>query len=216
MGFGFDAVMDCVELSVPRFVHAVRDAAVGVHSSATCSGSLIAHDRRRGTTLFDTLATYLRHGASKTETAKALHLQRQSLYQRLSRVFEVIGEPVPGSTEYGALLVAVELETARRFSRLSGRDLENRRRLLPSPQRCADLAGRAEQVVDRVPPSLPVQPLGGAAEGEHPESSSAGPRIPVAMPDRPSSSSSRQRAYRSSRRARAPRATPRRAVIVEG
>jgi hypothetical protein len=39
----------------------------------------------------------------------------------LSRVFEIIGEPVPGSTEYGALLVAVELETARRVSRPGGR-----------------------------------------------------------------------------------------------
>ena len=115
------AVMDCVELSVPRFVHAVRDDAVVGALVGDVLGELIAHDSRRGTALFDTLATYLRHGASKTETAKALHLQRQSLYQRLSRVFEIIGEPVPGSTEYGALLVAVELETARRVSRLSGR-----------------------------------------------------------------------------------------------
>jgi purine catabolism regulator len=115
------AVMDCVELSVPRFVHAVRDDAVVGALVGDVLGELIAHDSRRGTALFDTLATYVRHGASKTETAKALHLQRQSLYQRLSRVFEIIGEPVPGSAEYGALLVAVELETARRVSRLSGR-----------------------------------------------------------------------------------------------
>ena len=40
---------------------------------------------------------------------------------------------------------------------------------LPSPERCADLAGRAQQVVDRVPSPLPVQPLGGAAHGEHAE-----------------------------------------------
>jgi purine catabolism regulator len=77
-------------------------------------GDLIAHDRRRRTALFDTLAAYLRHGAGKTATAKALHLQRQSLYQRLSRIFEIIGEAAPGSAEYGALLVAVELESARR------------------------------------------------------------------------------------------------------
>ena len=114
------AVMDCVELSVPRFVHAVRDDAVVGALVGDVLGELIAHDSRRGTALFDTLATYLRHGASKTETAKALHLQRQSLYQRLSRVFE-FRRPVPGSTEYGALLVAVELETARRVSRHSGR-----------------------------------------------------------------------------------------------
>ena len=72
---------------------------------------------RRGTALFTTLATYLRHGTSKTATTSALHLPRQGLYQRLGRIFEIIGEPVPGSAEYGALLVAVELETARRAAR---------------------------------------------------------------------------------------------------
>jgi purine catabolism regulator len=109
-----DAVMDCVELSVPRLVHAVRDDGVLSAFVDDVLGELVAHDRRRGTALFTTLAVYLRHGTSKTETAKALHLQRQSLYQRLGRIFELIGEPVPGSAEYGALLVAVELETARR------------------------------------------------------------------------------------------------------
>jgi purine catabolism regulator len=106
-----------VELSVPRLVHAVRDDGVLGVLVDDVLGELVAHDRRRGTALFTTLATYLRHGTSKTETAKALHLQRQSLYQRLGRIFELIGEPVPGSAEYGALLVAVEVETARRAAR---------------------------------------------------------------------------------------------------
>jgi PucR family transcriptional regulator, purine catabolism regulatory protein len=116
-GSATDAVMDCVELSVPRLVHAVRDDGVLGVLVDDVLGELVAHDRRRGTALFTTLATYLRHGTSKTETAKALHLQRQSLYQRLGRIFELIGEPVPGSAEYGALLVAVEVETARRAAR---------------------------------------------------------------------------------------------------
>jgi purine catabolism regulator len=116
-GSAADAVMDCVELSVPRLVHAVRDDGVLGVLVDDVLGELVAHDRRRDTALFTTLATYLRHGTSKTETAKALHLQRQSLYQRLGRIFELIGEPVPGSAEYGALLVAVELETARRAAR---------------------------------------------------------------------------------------------------
>ena len=113
-GSAAGSVMDCVELSVPRLVHAVRDDRVLSTLVDDVLGELVSHDRRRGTALFATLASYLRHGTSKTETAKALHLQRQTLYQRLSRIFEIIGEPVPGSAEYGAILVAVELETARR------------------------------------------------------------------------------------------------------
>jgi purine catabolism regulator len=109
--------MDCVELSVPRFVHATLEGGALSSLVDDVLGELIAHDRRRGTALFDTLATYLRFGSSKTECAKALHLQRQSLYQRLARIFEIIGHLAPGSAEYGALLVTVELETARRAAR---------------------------------------------------------------------------------------------------
>jgi purine catabolism regulator len=64
--------------------------------------------------LFDTLATWLRLSGNKTETASALHLQRQSLYQRLDRVMALLGHPAPGSARWGAIMVAVELELARR------------------------------------------------------------------------------------------------------
>jgi PucR family transcriptional regulator, purine catabolism regulatory protein len=113
-GSAVDAVMDCVELSVPRLAHDLRDGGLLTTLVDNVLGELIAHDRRHGTALFSTLATYLRCGSSKTGCAKALHLQRQTLYQRLGRIFEIIGDPAPGSAEYGALLVAVELETARR------------------------------------------------------------------------------------------------------
>jgi PucR family transcriptional regulator, purine catabolism regulatory protein len=113
-GSAADAVMDCVELSVPRLAHALQDGGLLTTLVDDVLGELIAYDRRHGTALFHTLATYLRHGSSKTGCARALHLQRQTLYQRLARIFAIIGEPAPGSAEYGALLVAVELETARR------------------------------------------------------------------------------------------------------
>ena len=50
----------------------------------------------------------------KTDTAAALHLQRQSLYQRLDRIFDALGNPQPGSSRWGAVALAVELEAARR------------------------------------------------------------------------------------------------------
>jgi PucR family transcriptional regulator, purine catabolism regulatory protein len=116
-GAGEGVVMDCVELSVPRLVHGLQSGGLLTALVDDVVGELIAYDRRHGTALFRTLATDLRHGSSKTRCAQALHLQRQTLYQRLARIFEIIGEPEPGSAEYGALLVAVELETAQRLAR---------------------------------------------------------------------------------------------------
>ncbi|MFI5959001.1 helix-turn-helix domain-containing protein [Cryptosporangium sp. NPDC051539] len=64
--------------------------------------------------LLETLSTYFRHLGSKTDTAAALRLQRQSLYQRLDKVFETIGEVPAGSDRLAGLLLAVEFERARR------------------------------------------------------------------------------------------------------
>jgi purine catabolism regulator len=47
---------------------------------------LRAHDARHRGELLHTLETFCAHGGHKTETAKALHLERQSLYKRLSRI----------------------------------------------------------------------------------------------------------------------------------
>jgi purine catabolism regulator len=47
---------------------------------------LIEHDRRRATKLLPTLQTLLEHRGQKAETARALHLERQSLYHRIKRI----------------------------------------------------------------------------------------------------------------------------------
>ena len=80
-------------------------------------GDLLELDRRRKGQLVETLAMYLRHSGHKTDTAAALHLQRQSLYQRLDRIMAALGHPEPGSSRWGALTLAVELEVARRAAR---------------------------------------------------------------------------------------------------
>src|SRR5262249_51523180 len=41
--------------------------------------------------LVKTLEAFCAHGGHKTETAKALHLERQSLYKRLARIEALIG-----------------------------------------------------------------------------------------------------------------------------
>ena len=45
----------------------------------------------RGQDLLDTLEVYLHHGGRKTEAAKALEIERQSLYHRLNRIEAVLG-----------------------------------------------------------------------------------------------------------------------------
>jgi PucR family transcriptional regulator, purine catabolism regulatory protein len=53
---------------------------------------LIEHDRGRKSKLLPTLEAYCDHGGRKAETARALFLERQSLYNRLERIETLIGE----------------------------------------------------------------------------------------------------------------------------
>ena len=107
-------VADSIALGVTRLVADLdRDELVAAFIDEQI-GDVIASDQERRTCLFDTLALYLRHSANKTETAAALHLQRQTLYQRLNRISSLLGEPPPGGSRWAAIMLAVELETARR------------------------------------------------------------------------------------------------------
>jgi purine catabolism regulator len=58
-------------------------------------GSLLDHDAAHGTELLRTLDAYLRHGLAKTETAGALGIRRQTLYNRLARIEELLGGAAP-------------------------------------------------------------------------------------------------------------------------
>jgi PucR family transcriptional regulator, purine catabolism regulatory protein len=55
-------------------------------------GPLIEHDEARRSELLRTLEVYLECGGRKTDTARALHVERQSLYHRLSRIESLLGE----------------------------------------------------------------------------------------------------------------------------
>lgn len=52
---------------------------------------LLEHDRRRRAKLLPTLDTFCENGGRKAETARALQIERQSLYHRLARIEEVLG-----------------------------------------------------------------------------------------------------------------------------
>jgi PucR family transcriptional regulator, purine catabolism regulatory protein len=71
-------------------------------------GALLDHDAAHGTELLRTLDTYLRHGLAKTPTADALGVRRQTLYNRLARIEELLGgEPLTDYERHTALGVAL-------------------------------------------------------------------------------------------------------------
>jgi PucR family transcriptional regulator, purine catabolism regulatory protein len=54
-------------------------------------GPLLDHDAAGRTPLVDTLRAYLDAGAHKANAARALHLERRSLYYRISRIEQLLG-----------------------------------------------------------------------------------------------------------------------------
>ncbi|HEY4277884.1 MAG TPA: PucR family transcriptional regulator [Conexibacter sp.] len=75
-------------------------------------GALIAHDRRRRHALLPTLEELCANGGHKAQTARALHLNRQALYQRIERIERLLGVDLADPRELLTLHLALE---ARRF-----------------------------------------------------------------------------------------------------
>ena len=67
---------------------------------------LVRHDAESSTHLARTLEVHLRNGCSATRSAQALHIGRQSLYQRLDRVREVLGFDPTDPEMYASILLA--------------------------------------------------------------------------------------------------------------
>lgn len=68
---------------------------------------LIEHDRERSSKLLPTLEAYCLHGGRKAETARVLHLERQSLYHRLERIERLLGDDLSDSDTLLALHLAL-------------------------------------------------------------------------------------------------------------
>ncbi|WP_066942868.1 PucR family transcriptional regulator [Streptomyces lushanensis] len=77
-------------------------------------GPLRAHDRASRPALLPTLEVYLAHAGRKAETARALHLNRQTLYNRLARIAELLGTDLDDPQTVLALSLALR---ARRHTK---------------------------------------------------------------------------------------------------
>jgi PucR family transcriptional regulator, purine catabolism regulatory protein len=75
-------------------------------------GPLLEHESARGSELLATLECYLRCGGRKADAARALHVQRQSLYYRLSRIEELLDVDLQGEDVRLALHLALRARAA--------------------------------------------------------------------------------------------------------
>ncbi|MEU1854029.1 PucR family transcriptional regulator ligand-binding domain-containing protein [Streptomyces sp. NPDC019990] len=70
-------------------------------------GPVLEHDRRSRPPLLPTLSTYLAHAGRKAETARELHLNRQTLYNRLARIGELLSTDLDDPQTVLALSLAL-------------------------------------------------------------------------------------------------------------
>ncbi|MET7621259.1 PucR family transcriptional regulator [Streptomyces sp. NPDC005408] len=70
-------------------------------------GPLREHDASSRPPLLPTLQTYLAHAGRKAETARELHLNRQTLYNRLARISELLGTDLDDPQTVLALSLAL-------------------------------------------------------------------------------------------------------------
>ncbi|MFG2131042.1 PucR family transcriptional regulator [Streptomyces sp. NPDC048751] len=70
-------------------------------------GPVQDHDHRSKPPLLPTLETYLAHAGRKAETARELHLNRQTLYNRLARIGELLGTDLDDPQTVLALSLAL-------------------------------------------------------------------------------------------------------------
>ncbi|MEU8350112.1 PucR family transcriptional regulator [Streptomyces sp. NPDC048845] len=77
-------------------------------------GPLLAHDRGSRPALLPTLEAYLAHAGRKAETARELHLNRQTLYDRLARIAQLLAADLDDPQTVLGLNLALQ---ARRLTR---------------------------------------------------------------------------------------------------
>jgi purine catabolism regulator len=112
---GGERVVSAARLTAELLLADVRDHEFARHLVSEQIGPLIEHDATHGTELVRTLRAYLSHSSSKVATSAVLRIRRQTLYGRLSRIEELIGD-MGAPQRHTALVLALAL------ANLTGRD----------------------------------------------------------------------------------------------
>jgi purine catabolism regulator len=82
---------DATRMSLDQLLWRWRDRGELADYVARVLGPLLAYDEQRRTRLVTTIEALCDHGGRKAETARAMHLNRQALYDRIARLEQVLG-----------------------------------------------------------------------------------------------------------------------------
>ena len=82
---------DAVDLDLDRLLWSLRENPDLARFADLRLRDLIAHDKSRNAQLVATLEAFLEHNGHKAAAARALHLERQSLYNRIDRIEGLLG-----------------------------------------------------------------------------------------------------------------------------
>jgi PucR family transcriptional regulator, purine catabolism regulatory protein len=106
---GSPAVLDATALFAARVARHLEAADFVPLQVRATLGRLMAWDAKYGTRLVETLGRWLDCGCNTTAAAAVLHVERQSLHKRLSKVFELVGGDPRVTGEVFALHVATSV-----------------------------------------------------------------------------------------------------------
>jgi purine catabolism regulator len=102
-------VLDAEDFAVERLASRSLDETRRTDFVRQQLGALLAHDDLRHSTLVETLRVWLDSGCNTALAARELHLERQSMHQRLQRIFALSGGDPRGTGRLAALHLATRL-----------------------------------------------------------------------------------------------------------
>lgn len=109
VGTGPGTFLDADDFLIERLASKEPDPAAARELVEDLLGEVIRHDQVRNGRLLETLAAWLASGCNTARTARILFLERQSLHNRLDRIFALVGGDPRGTDRLAGLHLAVRL-----------------------------------------------------------------------------------------------------------
>lgn len=85
------AVRDAIDLFDVRALTAMEDLSVLETYGQALMGSIVRWDHHHGSELAATLLAWFETGCNTTDSARRLHIERQTMHKRLAKIFDLLG-----------------------------------------------------------------------------------------------------------------------------